>query len=127
MHTSPAVADQLAEPLLRLYLAAEMELLRKVARRTERGLTSPSWADAKLLEVQYLRREAERTLRAVVGDGRQTVEEAVRMAYNRGVAAAVSDLSRSEKPKGFIFGGSKTSETTVANLVLETVSRVQAM
>ena len=127
MPASPALADQLAEPLLRLYLAAEMELLRKVARRTERGLSSPSWADQKLLEVQYLRREAESTLRGVVGVGRQTVEEAVRMAYNRGVAAAGSDLTRAENHKPLGFGWFKTSESTVANLVLETVSRVQAM
>lgn len=127
MPTSPAFAEQLAEPILRLYMAAELELLRKVARRLERGLSEPSWAEQKLLDVQYLRRETESQLRGMVGDSRQSVEEAVRAAYNRGVASAVSDLSRAEKPTLSIgstwFG---TSQASLSALVTETVHRVQS-
>lgn len=128
MPTSPALAEGLAEPILRLYLEAELELLRKVARRVERGLTEPSWAEQKLLEVQYLRREAERQVAGVVGEGRTAVEEAVRTAYNRGVATALSDLARAKVPEtqGIGVAWSHTSEATVQALVIETVGRVQA-
>lgn len=44
MPTSPTLAEGLAEPLLRLYLEAELILLRKVARRLERGIMQPGWA-----------------------------------------------------------------------------------
>ena len=96
MPTSPALAEGLAEPLLRLYLEAEATLLRSIARRLARGITEPGWAAAKLLEVHQLRTELEARVGRLTTEGRAAIEEAVRTAYGKGLDAALADLRQAE-------------------------------
>ena len=98
MPGSPALAEGLAEPVLRLYLEAEAILLRSIARRLARGITDPGWAIAKLLEVDQLRAEVEAQIGGLTSEGRAAIEEAVRTAYGKGLDAGPG---RDERKRGW--------------------------
>lgn len=90
---SPDLASGLARATVEVYAEAERILLARIARTLGANLDSPTWAEEKLLQVQLLRLQAEQLLLALTGQVEQTVAEAVAVAYNRGTAAAVSDLA----------------------------------
>lgn len=93
MPVSPELAAGLARATVEMYADAERILLARVARALGSNLDAPSWAEQKLLQVQMLRLQAEQLLSALTAPVEQAVAEAVATAYNRGTAAAVSDLA----------------------------------
>src|SRR5215471_9932256 len=92
MPTSPSLAEGLAEPLLRLYLEAELILLRLIARRLARGIDGPDWVHEKLVEVEALRQEIEQQIGPLTDQGLVEIRRAVDAAYARGVGSAAADL-----------------------------------
>lgn len=90
---SPELAAGLARATVDLYADAERILLARIARALGADLDAPAWAEQKLLQVQLLRLQAEQLLAALTAPVEQAVAEAVAVAYNRGTAAAVSDLA----------------------------------
>lgn len=93
MPVSPELAAGLARATADIYAEAERILLTRIARALAAGLDSPSWAEERLLQVQLLRLQADQLLAALTPEIQQAVAEAVAVAYNRGSAAAISDLA----------------------------------
>lgn len=105
MPVSPDMALELSKGLLDLYTQAEETMLFKVARRIERGIDQPGWAEIKLAEVQRLRREVQDEIATLRSAGADEIDEAIRTAYNRGVASAGTDLKRFRNtPDAIAFG-----------------------
>ena len=95
-------------------------MLEKVARRAARGIDQPGWAEQKLADVQTLRAEVEAELERLTGDAATVVDEAVRTAYNRGVATAGADLTKVGVSKALAFG--RVNLDTVSALTDSTVT-----
>jgi hypothetical protein len=93
MPVSPELASGLARATVELYADAERILLARMAKALGAGLDSPAWAEQKLLQIQLLRLQAQQLLDGLTGRVEQEISEAVAVAYNRGTAAAVSDLA----------------------------------
>ena len=89
---SPNSSLELVKLIRDLYTEAEEIVLTKLARQLARGIESESWADRKYADLQGLNRQ----LTALVDDLNDNVpgavERAMQMAYNRGVATAVTEL-----------------------------------
>lgn len=92
MPLAPNLIVELIKGIRDLFTAAEETLLRTLARHVERGVAGESWADRRYLELQDLNRELDDLLDDLYADVPGAVERAMRMAYNRGTAAAVNDL-----------------------------------
>src|SRR5205807_61797 len=125
---SPTLAEGLAEPVLRLYLQAELILLRAVARRLGRGITEPGWAELKLGEVNQLRREIEAQIGRLDTEGQAEIRQSMQQAYGRGTDAGLADLRRAERAGRPSIAGQffRTNEGAVAALTAEAVGAAQA-
>jgi hypothetical protein len=93
MPVSPELAAGLARATVDIYSDAERILLARIAKALGAGLDSPAWAEHKLLQVQLLRLQAQQLLDGLTIRAERSIAEAVAVAYNRGTAAAVSDLA----------------------------------
>lgn len=78
--------------VLGLYVEAEEIVLTKLARQLARGIEEESWADRKYADLQDLNRQLNTLLADLADDVPGAVERAMRLAYNRGTAAAVNEL-----------------------------------
>lgn len=92
MPVSPAMAEDLAREVARLYEDAEASLLERLAKALEAGIGSPRWAELKLAAVGNLREAVETVAEALQADADGKVREALVVAYNRGRQAAVAEL-----------------------------------
>lgn len=92
MPVSPAMAEDLASEVARLYEDAETALLERIARALEADIESPRWAELKLAAVGNLRTAVETVTDALQQDTDGKVREALVKAYNRGRQAAVAEL-----------------------------------
>ncbi len=94
MPTSPAQWEAVALEVRRIYADAETTLLERVARRLERGIEGEGWAEARLSQVQTMRREVERVIARVSSEGGNEIERAVFEAYEGGSEQATNDLAQ---------------------------------
>lgn len=92
MPVSPAMAEDLATEVGRLYEDAEASLLERLAAALEADIESPRWAELKLAAVGNLRTAVETVADALQQDTDGKVREALVEAYNRGRQAAVAEL-----------------------------------
>jgi hypothetical protein len=92
MPVSPAMAEDLASEVGRLYADAEGALLERLAKALEADLESPLWAELKLASLGNLRTAVEAVAEALQTDADGKVREALITAYNRGRQAAVAEL-----------------------------------
>lgn len=92
MLVSPAMAEDLAAEVRRLYDDAETALLEKLAAALEADIESPRWAEMKLAAVGNLREAVERVAEALQQDADGAVRRALVEAYGRGRQAAVAEL-----------------------------------
>ncbi|SDM46628.1 Phage minor capsid protein 2 [Streptomyces sp. cf386] len=92
MPVSPAMAEDLATEVRRLYEDAEASLLERLAAALEADIESPRWAELKFAAVGDLRRAVETVSTALANDTSGAVAEALIEAYNRGRQAAVAEL-----------------------------------
>lgn len=97
MPVSPDMAEQLAKELAATYAEAERRMLEVVARRLERGIDTPGWADAKLAQTTALRRELERIVADLADLTAEQVTAAINRAYAIGQAAGSLDLEQSDR------------------------------
>ncbi|MFA9432934.1 MULTISPECIES: phage minor capsid protein [unclassified Egicoccus] len=123
MPISPHMAEDLAKGVADIMVRAEVTMLEQVARRVERGIDQPGWAESKLTEIQQLRAEVEAEVARALGEAREATEEAVRHAYNRGVATAGSDLEAIGVSRELAYG--RVDMAKVRALVAETVGLVE--
>lgn len=92
MPVSPAMAEDLASEVARLYEDAEAALLERLAKALEADIESPRWAELKLAAIGNLRTAVESVAEALQQDTDGAVRRALVTAYNRGRQAAVAEL-----------------------------------
>lgn len=92
MPVSPAMAEDLATEVRRLYDDAEGALLERLAAALEADIDSPLWAQLKAASIGDLRQAIERVADALQQDADGAVRAALVTAYNRGRQAAVAEL-----------------------------------
>ncbi len=113
----PAGADLaagLSEPTVAVYAESERIMLARVAARLGRGLTSPSWAEQKLAEIQALRNELNVYMTRTVDEADAAVKTAIGEAYRLGTTEAVNDLA-----VGGVAALAATNTRTVGVLVAD--------
>lgn len=86
----PGRAVDLAGAMRDLYGEAELEMVERVARRVERGIDQPGWAERKLAEVGALQRELDGVVARVDRDGAELLPELLAGAHRQGLAAAAA-------------------------------------
>ena len=92
MPVSPAMAEDLAAAIARLYEDAELALLEKLRTALMQGIDSPLWAEIKLRSIGDLRQAVEEVTSALQQDANGAVGRALAEAYGRGRQAAVAEL-----------------------------------
>lgn len=92
MPVSPAMAEDLATEVRRLYDDAEAALLERLAAALEADIDSPLWAQLKAASIGDLRQAVETIADALQQDADGAVRAALVTAYNRGRQAAVAEL-----------------------------------
>lgn len=92
MPVSPAMAEDLASEVAKLYQDAEAALLEKLAAALAADIDSPRWAELKLAAIGNLRTAVETVAEALQRDTDGAVRRALVEAYNRGRQAAVAEL-----------------------------------
>lgn len=125
MPIDPGMAEQLAKEAAQVYRDAEYTMLVKVARRLGRGITTDGWADTKLAEVQRMRGEIEAEIERLTDQGAEAADDAVRKAYNRGVASAGTELEALGESRAVAFGA-VDDLGRVGRLIAEATDTLQA-
>uniref|UniRef100_UPI0033F1E04A phage minor capsid protein n=1 Tax=Streptomyces sp. NPDC047315 TaxID=3155142 RepID=UPI0033F1E04A len=92
MPVSPAMAEDLAAAIAKLYTDAELALLDKLRSALLQGIDSPLWAEIKLRSIGDLRSAVEEVTTALQQDANGAVGRALAEAYGRGRQAAVAEL-----------------------------------
>ncbi|MER6515086.1 phage minor capsid protein [Nonomuraea sp. NPDC001636] len=92
MPVSPAMAEDLAGAIAKLYADAELALLEKLRTALMDGIDSPLWAEIKLRSIGDLRAAVEDVTTALQTDANGAVGQALAEAYGRGRQAAVAEL-----------------------------------
>lgn len=121
MPVSPALGERFGARLLAIYTEAELAMLERVARRIERGIDEPGWAEHKLLEVTELKRETRAILEGVRRTGTTEIPKAIEDAYAAGLTEARRDLAKAEGE--FTVA---SNPRLVTSLTTETMTRVQS-
>lgn len=122
MPASPEIAARLAKETAEVYADATATMLNKVARRLARGVDTPGWAEAKLLEVHRLREEARLVVDRLDVAGADAAAAAVNRAGDEGARRAVGDLKRLNVSGDL----ARVHPATVDALIRETVDKLQA-
>ena len=120
MPVSPDGAAELAKGVLEVYSQAEETLLAQIAKRLNKGITEPGWADKKLSEVNALKAETNRVIAELDKNSKGAVEAAVRIGHDRGIASAGDDLIESGLSS---FG--RVNERSVNALVAATQEKME--
>lgn len=92
MPVSPAMAEDLAAAVAKLYEDAELAILEKLRAALFQGIDSPLWAEIKLRSIGDLRQAVEEVTTALQQDANGAVGRALAEAYGRGRQAAVAEL-----------------------------------
>lgn len=94
MVLTPNSSIELAKNIRELYSDAEELILSRLAHQLARGIDTETWVDRKYADLQDLNRQLDRLLADLADGVPGAVERVMRMAYNRGTAAAVADLNK---------------------------------
>ncbi|PNG17488.1 phage minor capsid protein [Streptomyces cahuitamycinicus] len=92
MTVSPAMAEDLAAAITRLYEDAELAIIDRLRKALAEGIESPLWAEIKLRSIGDLRQAVEEITDALQTDANGAVAQALATAYGRGRQAAVAEL-----------------------------------
>ncbi|GHA28717.1 hypothetical protein GCM10010372_30650 [Streptomyces tauricus] len=126
MPVSPWMAEDLSTGVRDLYADAEERLLAMIARRLADGIDAPQWLEAKLADVQALRRGSQ----AVVDElGRATsleVHDSIAEAYNVGIRAGLLELGVLDDGTAVRLAEQTPGTRRVDRLAMETVDIVTA-
>lgn len=125
MAIRPDDAATLAKGLREQFAEAETLLLQKIAKALSDGGEGPDWAERKLRNIQALRSQTDRIIARLLAGLPGALEEAVGLAYNRGIATAGAELTAA----GLVHGAFAEVQPTgaVAAIVFETMDRLRPM
>lgn len=122
MPVSPELGERLGARLLAIYSEAELAMLDRVARRLERGIDEPGWAERKLLEVTSLKRETRAIIEGLRRSAEGAIPGAIEDAYAAGLSEARRDLARAADE--FVVA---SNPRLVTALTTEALTHVTAM
>ena len=88
----PVLAEGLAANILEQYAEAERILLERIAKSLAKGIDGPNWAQEKLMEVHAIQARAKKLLSDMESTAKDTVDNAITTAWDRGAAAADRDM-----------------------------------
>ena len=88
------INEALLLDLLAIYTDAEEQMLEKVAKRAKKGITEEGWNEAKLKDVQELRKEVESLLNNKAKLAKLKVGQGILKAYKAGVNSAEKDAGK---------------------------------
>ncbi|WP_408895931.1 phage minor capsid protein [Nocardioides sp. R1-1] len=94
MPVSRLTADGLADRVAAVYADVEIRLLQLIGEALARGIDAPEWAEAKLAELQLIRRRAMAMAAQARGEAVTEMVAAMQTAYLRGVATGQVDAER---------------------------------
>nr|WP_037829759.1 phage minor capsid protein [Streptomyces sp. NRRL S-325] len=92
MPVSPALAEDLAAAVGRLYEQAELALIDRITRALAEGIDSPLWVELKLAALGNLRAGVEELIGILQADAAGAIHQALAEAYDRGQQAAIVEL-----------------------------------
>ncbi len=133
MPISPAQFEGYAEEIRRAYEEAERVMVEKVAKRLERGIESPGWAERKLAEVRQMRLELEGEVDKLA-KLTPAIEQAIQRAYDAGMAGADLELASipiKRRVSGGVLdmvmaGGAASHTTAIEALVKKAVGSIES-
>lgn len=125
MPIRPDDAASLAKGLREAFVDAEALLLQRVASAIAKSGDAPDWVDQKLLGIQALRVQVDGILADLGAGVPGAVDRAVRIAYNRGIATAGTELVNA----GLVHGAFDEVQPTgaIAAIITDTMDRVAPM
>ncbi|WP_130012147.1 phage minor capsid protein [Serinicoccus sediminis] len=94
MPVDPGYGERLAVRVSSLYAAAELSLLRRIARALAAGDDGPAWAVGKLAQLDLIRARAGTDMAALTQQAAGEVRSVLTEAFTTGQALAVGDLDR---------------------------------
>lgn len=92
MAISTGVNDLLLQDIYMIYENAEQVMLRKVANRVKRGVTTTGWNEQKLSDIQGLRREIEKEIALVHSKVIPGSAQSIISAYLKGINSVNNEL-----------------------------------
>lgn len=121
MPISPDHGARLAYASVELVAAAELEILRVVARYLRAGIDAPDWAIRKRAELRMLRQVLARDLEGIDASLARQVEQTMERAYTEGQAWAVGDLDAAAAPVALPPAQMAAVQALAADIVARTV------
>jgi hypothetical protein len=98
MAVSPSWASSLAEEVARIYEAAELRILERIAAVLASGITDPWWERDVLQRLQTLRPQVLATLQQANPEAARAILAALEEAYAVGTLGAFRDVGSQEVP-----------------------------
>lgn len=92
MAVSTGVNELLLDEMFMVYVAAEQEMLAKVAARVKKGVMIPGWNEQKLADVRGMRKELEDSLAKIHAKSAPGAASAVISSYLKGINSVEKDL-----------------------------------
>lgn len=92
MPVDPGLGERLARRVSDLYSAAELSILRRIARALRADADAPDWAVRKAGQLDMLRRMVSRDLAGLDAAAQAMVAQVVGEAYTLGTAGAIGDI-----------------------------------
>ena len=94
MPITPDQYERLAEELLSAYEDAELHMLRTISRRLAKGVTEAGWAEEKYAEVKAVRKELQRSLKALKEQRETLLDGVMNDAYAAGAGEFFTEAER---------------------------------
>ena len=97
MATDSDINTALLDDIYAIYSQAETEMLDKVAKRVAKGIKTEGWNERKLVEVQELRKDIQKTIEGKLYKAQGLVSEDIISAYTKGKISATIDAGKKAK------------------------------
>ena len=122
-----ATKEDLLRGLSGIYEESQLALLRMVAERLARGAESPSWALDKLLELGYLRQDAQKVVRKTQREAVEQITRIVRASYLGGQADELETAVRLGLAGRTVAAGRGIVSDSIKTLISEGLSFTNRM
>ena len=94
MPITPEKYERLAEALLAAYEEAELKMLKTVSNRLARGVTEAGWAEKKYAEVKAVRKELQKSIKALKEQRETLLDGVMNDAYAAGAGTFFTEAER---------------------------------
>lgn len=94
MPITPEKYERLAEELLAAYEEAELKMLKTISNRLARGVTEAGWAEKKYAEVKAVRKELQKSIKALKEQRETLLDGVMSDAYAAGAGEFFTEAER---------------------------------